>query len=365
MNNKEICLNCVIPQAAHSIAFDEKGYCELCNNNLNEKLTDGNEEILKNRIDEIKLKGKNRPYDCLVGLSGGRDSSYLLHLLVTKHKLRCLAAYHRTPYTPDIIDKNVRMLTKKLNTPLVEMDISKEKHKEFAKKMMTLWIETKDKIFANLACAPCKQHNYDVYKIAEENNINCIIFGGNKLESFQLGLGQSKKLKVKKSKEITSWEKFNQMILVAKRGISILFKHPKLIFDFPVLFKASILYLNNRTTYLRLRYSDIDMLDYYYLAEYDEKAVIKFLSDVGWEIPSNCNSTWRADCSFNEIKNYVFKKNTGMTYTDAFLSNSVRHGVLTRDEALERAKVEGKISQDRIKEVCGILKIPADSFLDK
>ena len=364
MDNDERCLKCVIPRTTLGIDFDEKGICELCNNTNNtyDGLVGHNEKSLNHYINEIKEAGKGRDYDCLVGLSGGRDSSYLLYLLTKKHNLRCMAAYHRTPFTPDIVDNNVRMLTKKLNVPLIRMDISMENHRVFAKKMISQWIKKEDKIFANLACAPCKQHNHDIYKIAQENNIGYIVFGGNKLENFQIGAGQSKNFKVQKSKEIDFWQKIKQMALVSGRGVSILFKQPELILDFPILFKASILYLNNRTPYLRMRYPNIKMMDYYYLAEYDEKAVINFLSEIGWKIPDNCNSTWRADCSFNEIKNYIFKKTTGMTYTDAFLSNSIRAGVLTREEALKRTKIEGKISQERIKEVCDILDVPVDSF---
>lgn len=361
-NNNERCSKCVIPRSAHGIKFDEKGCCELCNNSLSAKSTENNAENIKRHIDVIKQIGRGRSYDCLVGLSGGRDSSYLLYLLVKKHNLRCLAAYHRTPFTPDIIDENVRRLTKKLNVPLVEIDISKEKHVLFAKKMMYLWIKKPDNIIANLACAPCKQHNHEVYKIAQKNNISYIVFGGNKFEHFQIGAAQSKRLKIQESKEINSWQKFEQMLVVAKRGISILFKHPELLLDFSKLFKSSILHLNNRTLYLRIRYSNIKMMDYYYIAGYDEKAVIEFLSDVGWETPDNCNSTWRADCSFNELKNYMFKNGAGMTYTDAYLSNMIRAGALTRKEALIRAKIEGKISHERIKEVSDILEIPVDSF---
>lgn len=363
MNNNIRCSKCVIPRLACGIEFDEKGCCELCNYRIIKKSTNNSTEILQHRIDEIKKIGRGRSYDCLVGLSGGRDSSYLLYLLVTKHNLRCMAAYHRTPFTPDTIDANVRMLTKKLDVPLVEMDISREEHKIFTKKMMSYYIKKSDTIFANLACAPCKQHNHDVYKIAKKNNIGYIVFGGNKLEKFHIGAAQSKNLKVQESKEINSWQKITQMSLVTKRGLSILLKRPILLLYFPILFKASILYLSNRTPYLRMRYSKIKMMDYYFIAGYDEKKVIKYLSNIGWKIPDNCNSTWRADCSFNELKNHIFKKRAGMTYTDAYLSNSVRAGALTREEALKRTNVEGEISQDRIKEVCDILKIPVDSFL--
>ena len=161
---------------------------------------------------------------------------------------------------------------------------------------------------------------------------------------------------------MSSIERIKQTIKVAGYGVSILFQRPKLFLDFPALFKASILYLHPKTPYLRMRYSNIKMIDYYYIAGYNEKDVIKFLSDVDWKIPDNCNSTWRSDCSFNEIKNYMFKKGAGLTYTDAYLSNMIRVGALTREEALKRAKVEGRISPDRIKEVCDILEIPVDSF---
>ena len=276
-----------------------------------------------------------------------------------------MAAYHRTPFTPDIIDNNVRMLTNKLNVPLIEMDISIERHKAFTKKMITRWIEKGDKIFANIACAPCKEHNHEIYKIAKKNSIPTIVFGGNKLENVQFSAGQSKKIKVEKSKEYNSWQKFKIMTIVAMRGVSVLIRQPTLVLDLPILFKASILYLGNRTLYLRMRYSKIKMFDYYFLAEYNESAVIKFLSDIGWKIPANCNSTWRADCSFNEIKNYIFKKEMGATYTDAFLSNSIRAGLISREEAIKRAKTEGEISPNRIDEVCKLLGIPSKVFTKK
>ena len=361
---EERCINCVLPTNAIGIKFDNNNSCELCSSmeELPHNYNLDNKEEIEKYIEDIRELGKNKPYDCLVGLSGGRDSSYLLYLLVKKHNLRCMAAYHRTPYTPDEIDESVRALTKKLNVPLVQMDISTKKHQSFARRMMILWIDKKESIFANLACAPCKQHNYEVYRVAKKHNISYIVFGGNKLETFHVGAGQSTKLKTKNTKQFSSLQRLKQSLIVGNRGFSLLLKHPKLIFDFPILFKASILYLNNSTTYLRTLYSDIKMLDYYYVAGYNEQKVINFLSDIGWKMPSNCNSTWRADCSFNEIKNYVFKREKGVTYVDAYLSNSIRANVLTRGEALKRVETEGKISKERLKVVCDLLKIPISSF---
>lgn len=365
MKSEQRCVKCIVPKATYGIKFNDEGCCELClNYNGKENAQNNNEKNLEQKIKDIKWIGKSRSYDCLVGLSGGRDSAYLLYLLVKKHNLRCMAAYHRTPFTPNIIDYNVKKLTKVLNVPLIQMEISNTKHKLFARDMIKLWLNEPDDTIANLACAPCKEHNHEVYKIAREYNIGYIVFGGNKYETFQIGAAQDKNSKIYDFKEITSFQKIKQLIIVAKRGFSILLKRPKLLLSFNILFKNSILYLNNRTPYLRMRYSDIKMLDYYYLAGYDEKAVNRFMSKFHLEIPQNCNSSWRADCAFSEIKNIMFRKRVGMTYNDAYLSNMIRAGALTRDEALKRINVEGKISQERLKEVCEILGIPVEHFYE-
>ncbi len=366
MKHHNICISCVLPKSVPSIKFDERGCCALCQKTIEDKQVQQEaaspKEGLSDDINRIKERGKGRSYDCLVGVSGGKDSSYLLHLLVDKHKLRCLAAYHRTPFTPDVIDSNLRRLVKKLNVPLVEMNISKESHRKSARELLLLWLKKPNPIYANLACAPCKQHNHEVYKIAKANNIEYLIFGGNSFETFQLGAGQFRNEAANVTKPATVWRQTQRMFMVLKRGINILIRTPALLRYFPMGFKAAVLFLNNETPYLRLRYPGIKTMSYYFHAGYDEKAVDSYLSEVGWKLPAGCHSSWRADCAFNEIKNYMFKRTSGMTYMDAYLSNMVRAGVLSRDEALKRIEVEGTISQQRIKEVCEILEISSARF---
>ncbi len=366
IENNERCLKCIIPKSAHNIRFDEKGCCELCNKSTafdsNIKQTELNTEEITTYINKIKQNGRGRLYDCLVGVSGGRDSSYLLYLLVKKYKLRCLAAYHKTPFTPDIIDKNLRSLVKRLGVPLIEMNISKEKHRKFTKKIVEIWLKKPNSIVANIACAPCKLHNYEVYKIAFKHKIKSIVFGSNHYEEFQLGAAQSKKMITKKYRQIKLWQKLYQLLMIAKRGFFILLKQPELLQYFPTIFKASVLYINNRTPYLRLLYPNLSMLDYYFVAGYNEREVLNFLTEINWKLPENCNSTWRADCSFSELKNLMFKKTSGISYVDAYFSNMIRGGLLSREEALKRIKTEGKISQARIKEVCEILGISSKLF---
>lgn len=92
-NKYRICSNCIMDTSDPNITFDEKGWCDYCRNyhenilpnwHPNEK----GERILAPIIDRIKKDGKGRDHDCLIGLSGGVDSSYVTYLAKEKFGLR-------------------------------------------------------------------------------------------------------------------------------------------------------------------------------------------------------------------------------------------------------------------------------------
>jgi tRNA(Ile)-lysidine synthase TilS/MesJ len=173
--DKEIerCNLCVLPKS-HFLGFDD-GTCSLCNaarrTSTVSRDTGGLRERLEEYIQRIKEQGRGQSFDCVVGTSGGRDSSYLLYLLTHKHHLRCLAGYYRTPFTSSVTDANVRRLTSKLNVPLVEIGISKELHRRIAREFTILWTEKPHPVIANMACAPCKLVNREIFEIARANGI--------------------------------------------------------------------------------------------------------------------------------------------------------------------------------------------------
>ncbi|WP_446655519.1 N-acetyl sugar amidotransferase [Blastomonas sp.] len=94
----QICQNCIMDTSDSLITFDERGWCEYCNN-YHENIvphwhTDerGQRELMA-QIEKIKEDGKGRDFDCLIGLSGGVDSSYLVYIAKEKFGLRPLL-YH-------------------------------------------------------------------------------------------------------------------------------------------------------------------------------------------------------------------------------------------------------------------------------
>jgi hypothetical protein len=159
------------------------------------------------------------------------------------------------------------------------------------------------------------------------------------------------------AKELTLVAQLQKSLLLMKRGVEALKISNKLWKHFPLGFQASIMYISPHTPYLRFRYLGILALEYFYFNEWEETECEKALVKLGWELPPSCKSTWKSDCSFAELKNYMFRKMTGVTYMDAFMSNMVRAGTLSREDALRRIKVEGTISVERLSAVCEILEL--------
>ncbi len=108
------CIRCLLPNTIRSLGFSKEGICDVCvRQRANESgavQREQEEPSLGEVIEETRQRGRGREFDCVIGLSGGRDSSYLAYLLTGKHGLRCLAAYYRTVFTPDATDRNVRRM---------------------------------------------------------------------------------------------------------------------------------------------------------------------------------------------------------------------------------------------------------------
>ena len=88
-----ICTNCIMDTSDPNITFDERGWCDYCRNYYKNIVPywHPNEQGMKELqplIDKIKRDGKGKPHDCLIGLSGGVDSSYVVWLAKEKFGLR-------------------------------------------------------------------------------------------------------------------------------------------------------------------------------------------------------------------------------------------------------------------------------------
>jgi N-acetyl sugar amidotransferase len=120
--NKKVCNRCIYDEDVPNISFDEKGVCNYCEmiDNLQYDYKTGTqdgEEIFSKIVEEIKIGGKGKEYDCIVGASGGTDSSYMLYL-AKEHGLRPLAVHYDNTWNSAIATENIKKVTTKLEVDL-------------------------------------------------------------------------------------------------------------------------------------------------------------------------------------------------------------------------------------------------------
>lgn len=131
MRKQQVCNNCIMDTSDSKIIFDNNGKCDHCNNYYNNILPEwnegkGKETELYRVIDKIKNEGKDKKYDCIVGLSGGLDSSYLLHISVTKLGLRPLVFCVDTCWNTEIAIANNQALITKLGLDSINYRVDEE-----------------------------------------------------------------------------------------------------------------------------------------------------------------------------------------------------------------------------------------------
>lgn len=124
INNSEvkICSRCIYDERVPNIVFDEKGVCNYCKqiDVLKDEYGYGDNkgvEKLQSIINDIKKAGKNKKYDCVLGVSGGTDSSYMLYL-AKQWGLRPLAVHYDNTWNTAIATENIRKMLSQLNVDL-------------------------------------------------------------------------------------------------------------------------------------------------------------------------------------------------------------------------------------------------------
>ncbi len=117
-----ICSRCICDTRIPSIVFNSKGECDYCDmsDSLKEEYkteTDDGWNKFHKIVNQIKKAGKGRKYDCAIGVSGGVDSSYMVHLAV-ELGLRPLAVHYDNTWNSSIATQNIRKVLEKLKVDL-------------------------------------------------------------------------------------------------------------------------------------------------------------------------------------------------------------------------------------------------------
>ena len=135
MREYQRCTKCVMDTTDSEIKFDEKGVCDHCNTFLEDinpkwQPNEIGEEKLGKIIAKIKKEGKGKEFDCIIGMSGGIDSSYLTYIVNVKYGLRPLVFHVDGGWNSQIAVNNIEKLVEGLGLDLYTHVIDWEEMKD-------------------------------------------------------------------------------------------------------------------------------------------------------------------------------------------------------------------------------------------
>lgn len=172
-NADKICTRCVMDDTVPGIEFDKDGECTFCkiHDDLKKKypLNSNTSEKLQSLVNKIKKDGEGQEYDCIVGVSGGRDSTYTLYNAV-KLGLRPLAVHFDNGWNSEIAVQNIQNACEQLDVDLHTHVANWEEFKDLQRSFL----------FASVPDAevPTDWAIFSVlFKEAARNNIKHIVHG--------------------------------------------------------------------------------------------------------------------------------------------------------------------------------------------
>jgi hypothetical protein len=338
------CAQCLLPDTYPDITFNEDGVCNHC---LEYKRIDlfGEQEFLR------KIHSKHAPqYDCVVGISGGKDSCYTAYLAKKKYGLRVLAVTYDFPFMVDLARANIKAVCENLEIELlVVKSINNFEYNLLRNHLISL-------AATGTTWGQCMFCHYGIeavlYQIAAQREIPFILSGVISSETW--------------------WNPGNRLNFLAKRL-------RKLPLEEQMLFglyqgKAYLGLVDQRrqfpipgnsrfNAYKRaiLPGDGPESIPIFNYIEWNQETVEKTLQEeTGWQKPPKSLS-WRYDCILEPLLDYTFKKEYGISSAGLYLCGLIRSGNVTRQQALEIInEIEDQEYLDaRLKQVLDYLKIPA------
>ena len=173
----QICSNCVMDTSDTTLKFDERGRCEYCNNFYKHILPNwhpgerGIEEVTP-LIEKIKADGQGKDHDCVIGISGGLDSSYVAYVAKEKFGLRPLLFHCDTGWNSDIGVSNIQKIIEGLGLDLVTEVVNWEEMKDLQRAFFLSQVPFVD--------APQDLALFSaLYSFTAKNGLKYVITGGN------------------------------------------------------------------------------------------------------------------------------------------------------------------------------------------
>lgn len=306
----QVCTNCVMDTTDSKITFDENGVCDHCRNfeknirpywNPNKNRMDELQKI----ADKIREAGKGHDYDCILGLSGGADSSYLAYIAKEVMHLRPLVFVVDTGWNLNVAVENIEKIVKGLELDMYTEVINWKEMADLQLSFFKAQISSQDflqdhAIFASL------------YNYATKHHIKYVLTGSNNATEF--------------IRPPVEWIYMNDIRMM--RDIHDKYgRIPLKTFPQCGMFKYRLLY---KYVYGMERVYPLD-----YVVYNKAEAEIMLHEKYGWERYENKHYE---NVFTRFFEGYYLPTKFGFDTRKNVYSNQILAGTMTRDEAIELLK---------------------------
>jgi hypothetical protein len=324
------CVTCLLPDTYPRLRFDSQGSCNMCRHRPATLPQVRGLEALRKVVDKAR---RPHGYDCLVALSGGRDSSYTLDFAVHDLQLRVLAVTYDNGYMPEQTRRNILGSVQKLG---VDHEFCRDAPvMDSVASFLMAFARKPDPALVAFLCNGCMSGMMKgLYGTARRHGVHLILSGGGEPEtSFAEPLLQVRP------------ERFGHRgSLVVGAGLRLAANpryllHPRTLLSF----------LREGYARYMLKGGEIQYVSLFHYVPWDEGAIEERIhSRLGWRKPEGFTTNWRSDCQIHLIKQYFYRELLGFTKNDEILSNMIRERRLDRSEALERLERENDLPEEII-----------------
>ncbi len=323
------CTKCILPETMPFIEFDEDGVCNYCHNYKPRNTPKPKEELFE-LVEPYRRR--NKP-DCIVPFSGGRDSSYGLHLIVNELKMTPITYTYDWGMVTDLGRRNISRMCAKLGVENIVVAADIRKKRQNIVKNLRAWLKSPHLGMISILTAGDKHFFKYVETVKKETGISLNLWSTNPLEVTHFKAGF---LGVKpdfEGRKVYMTGVYNQLIYQFLRF--------KAMLQSPGYFNSSLWDTLSGEYYRSFAKKN----DYYHIYDYwywDEKVINETLKQYDWEVAPDTNATWRIGDGTAAFYNYIYYTVAGFTEHDTFRSNQIREGQITREEALKLVKDENR-----------------------
>lgn len=337
------CTTCLLPETMPFIHFNDAGECSMCQQHR-PKLFMGT-EALEKHIAPHRSKG-NAP-DCLVNFSGGRDSSYGLYYAVKELGLKPVTFTYDWGMITDLARRNIARICGELGVENIIISPDIPTKRANIRKNVEAWLKKPALGMVPLFMAGDKQYFTNSLKVQKQLGVDLNFIFGNYLEktSFKTGFTGVKEMSFGANGK---WRAYD---ISATRKLRIAGYYGTQFLKNPGYLNSSL--LDTFDAFLSSYWSKHDFTRLFEYIPWEEDLIDETLAhEFDWERATDTNSTWRIGDGTASFYNYIYYVMAGFNENDTFLSNSIREGLITREEGVRRLKIANEPRYESIYWYC-------------